>query len=86
MSYGQDVPREARELITLARMWIPYGGVPAALVFQTFGITEHQFVDRLWAAVLDAHCDPHLVRALSSVYPRRRSPWGAPTKRGSSPA
>ncbi len=85
MSDCQDLPREARELITLARQWIPYGGVPAELVFQTFGITEHQFVDRLWAVVQDTCCDPHLVRALSSTYPRRRSHWGVSTTRGRSP-
>lgn len=85
MSDCQDLPREARELITLARQWIPYGGVPAELVFQTFGITEHQFVDRLWAVVQDTRCDPHLVRALSSTYPRRRSHRGVSTTRGRSP-
>jgi len=85
MSDCQDLPREARELITLARQWIPYGGVPAELVFQTFGITEHQFIDRLWTVVQDTRCDPHLVRALSSTYPCRRSPWGVSTTRGRSP-
>ena len=85
MSFGQDLPRETGELITLARQWIPYGGVPAELIFQTFGITEHQFVDRLWAAVRDARCDPHLVHALSAIYPRHGSPWGVSTMRGRSP-
>ena len=85
MSHGQDLPREAIELVTLARQWIPYGGVPPELIFQTFGITEEQFADRLWAAVRDAHCDPHLVRAFSSIYPRRRAPWGISTMQGHPP-
>jgi hypothetical protein len=82
MSYGRDLPLEAGELITLARQWLPYGGVPPELIFQTFGITEQQFVDRLWAAVQDARCDTHLVRAFSSIYPRRRGPGRVPTMLG----
>ncbi|MEU1999871.1 hypothetical protein ACH47B_01530 [Rhodococcus sp. NPDC019627] len=82
MSYGQDLPREVGELITLARQWLPYGRVPPELIFQTFGITEQQFVDRLWVAVQDARCDTHLVRAFASIYPPRRGPGGLPTMLG----
>lgn len=62
--------REAQKTIELAHTWVPYGGVPAELTFQTFGITTRQFVDRLWQAVQATNCSYPVVRDLSPVYPR----------------
>jgi hypothetical protein len=61
--------RELREIITLARIWIPYGGVPAELVFQTFGVSKRKFIGTLWRAVETVRCDPPLIRELAAIYP-----------------
>ncbi|MBV6763011.1 hypothetical protein [Rhodococcus opacus] len=65
--------REAREIIELAHIWAPYGGVPVELTFQTFGMSRRQFVDKLWQAVRDTHCSYPVVRDLTPIYPRNGS-------------
>ncbi|QSE80799.1 hypothetical protein [Rhodococcus koreensis] len=66
--------RESSDIIALARIWIPYGGVPAELIFERFGIVEHDFLERLWKAAETTGCASDLVRELSSVYPRHTKP------------
>jgi hypothetical protein len=68
---SQNANREIGEIVELARIWAPYGGAPADVVFQSFGISLNQFAARLWDAVYRLGCDSSLMSELDAVYPRQ---------------
>lgn len=63
---------EAERLIEFASMWAPYGGVPEEEVLVRFGMTTHQFIERLWQFIPESNCDQEEIRNLASAYPPSR--------------
>lgn len=69
----RDLPRsgDAEAVLSAARQWAPYGGVPDEEIFVLFGTSKTRFVEMLWGAVSNTRCDQELVRLLEEIYPRR---------------
>ncbi|OOL33374.1 hypothetical protein GQ85_01770 [Rhodococcus rhodochrous] len=61
--------RYANELVTFARMWLPYGGAPAEEIFEQFGMTTRRFLEALWTSVRNSGAGASEQRALAAVYP-----------------
>jgi len=69
---------EAERLIEFASMWAPYGGVPEEEVLVHFGMTTHQFIERLWQFIPESNCDQEEIRSLASAYPHNRRTSDSP--------
>lgn len=60
---------ESHDFIRIARIWIPYGGVPEEEVFIRFGLNLQRFVERLWEFVAGSRHDHDLAAELATIYP-----------------
>lgn len=69
---------EADRLIEFASMWAPYGGAPEEEILVHFGMTTHQFIERLWQFIPESNCDQEEIRSLASAYPPSRRTNSAP--------
>lgn len=60
------------DLWRCAWIWLPYGGPPEEIVFESFGMTNYRFVEALWSAAERVGVSDAERWALAAVYPRPR--------------
>ncbi|MCZ4618573.1 MULTISPECIES: hypothetical protein [Rhodococcus] len=72
---SDEAPRckgETEALLALALKWVPYGGVSEDEVFESYGISLADFIDRLWTIVRGQQSDQKFVAKLTAVYPETK--------------